>query len=398
MKCVISDPQRINLFHRSIQKLGKINEDVVFCASEDFVTIFTSNVTRSVRPVIRYKPSFFSQYEYTHDSQNLIYQITVKSITDALKDLSSPEYLGLEVDATKSTLIMSAADKFKIIHKFNLYLQEAVTQSGDIFENVLYQTAKVTINFDALKEMENAFKKTNNMMLGIIQRGEVYYIRFIPDDDDVICHSDLKIRNNPTCRIEVSDPSVYPLTFYYSDFKHVLKISSSFGNKFELFTSLPGSPLVIRANFLNCAEIESALATMLNNDVTKESTQEIVAQEAVAKQQSMPKPPPVPEYPKILGDSDNEESKEKKEEEKKDSTKKLPPPEPPRIPLPIQMSQSQEEWSQSQSSNQSQTSFHGTQVVPWPGFIDTNSKPARRKIMSISASQSEGSTLSQSEE
>jgi hypothetical protein len=384
MKCVISDQRRINIFHRSILKLGKINEDIAFCASAECVTIFTSNTTRSARPVIRYKTVFFSQYEYEHDSENLIYQITVKSITDALKDLSSPEYLVLEIIPTQSTLVMTITDKFRIVHKYNLYLQEAITTDGGHFGNTLFQTAKLTINFESLKEMENAFKKTNNMMIAVIKYRNVHYVRFMPDDDDQICHSDLKIRNNPACKIEVTDNTVYPLTLSYSDFRHVLKITSSFGPKFELYTSFPGSPIVIRANHSNCAEIESALATMSTADTSAESTQDIDV-----PKENIEKPPEVPVNPKILGHCDNEQK-----ERKQESERELPLPEPPKIPLPMQMSQSLEEWSQSQQSTQSQTSFKGTQVVPWPGLTETDLKPAKRSIMTISASQSDGTSLS----
>ena len=398
MKCRIGDPQKISIFIKSIRKLGKINEDLIICSTEDSMTFFAINTTHSVRPVIRMSKDFFIEYQYYHKNDGIIYQVTSKNISDCLKDISSPDSLHIEIDTEKILLIISITDKFKIVHKYNLYLQDAVTSGSSYFSNTIYQTAKITMNIDNLKDIETAFKGNNQISIIIFKHKNIPFIRFVPENELAETNKDtnscdLKIRDNPTCKIEINDENIQPLVLSYSDFKHVLRITQVFSSNFELYTSFCGQPIVIKALYKNCCELESALATLPSeNENEKGKINDL-------KQQDIPLAQPKSHY--LQNDEELENAKNTNHKNMSEaitqtdnSTVIRPPPEPPRIPIPIQMSQDADEFSYSQMS---QSSVQSTQAVPWPGVFDSKVPRRSQTNITVSPSQSEDSSLSDTE-
>ena len=389
MKCRIGETQKINILIRAIKKLGKVNEDIVICSTDESLTFFAINSTHSVRPVIRLSHDYFTEYEYFHKKDGIIYQVTSKNISDCLKDISSPDSLQIEIDTEKILLVISVIDKFKIVHKYNLFLQDAVTSGVDYFSNKIYQTAKITMNTDILKDIEIAFKGSNQISIIIFKHKGIPFLRFIPENESSETNKDtntcdLKIRDNPTCKIEISDENIQPLVLSYSDFRHVLRITQTFVSKFELYTSFSGQPIVIKANYKNCCEIESALATLsiVDNDVNMKSED--------TQQEDIPLAQPKSHH------TQNDEQQERKQmaeavTQTENTPTIRPPLEPPKIPLPIQLSQSADEFSYSQMS---QSSIQATQAVPWPGIVNSNVPRRSQTNISVSASQSEDSSLS----
>ncbi|EAY00728.1 hypothetical protein TVAG_085620 [Trichomonas vaginalis G3] len=342
MKATTVNQERINILLRAFKNLGRINEDIVICAMKDEFMIFVNNVSHTCRPVIRFKPEFFNSYEYTSDQENVIFQITAKSITNNTKNLTNSIQLDLEIDTTRTMLLLKMVDQNKIIHNFELFLQDAISAVGDYFSTTIYQVAKLRMNHTYFGDIKVAFKRVHFINLSINSQKSLLYANFSSEDEEKSKNdSSLNIKQNQNCNIELNDTKFRNLEFSIGDFRNILRVNRIFSEISDIYLSFPGIPVVIRSYYQNnTVEVESAIATMsddINNEETNENTQQI------------PQPP-----------------------------KAQFPPEPPKFPAPIGVSQDKSDSSQFLIGS----------------IFSPITQERKRLTITVSASQSEGSSLS----
>lgn len=356
MKAALVNPERISMLLRTVSYLGTVNEDIVICAMKEEFMLFAINNAHTTRPVVRFKPEFFNTYEYISETPSIIYQITAKAIISNTKKLRNIQQMNWVIDNDNAHLIISIVNHTKISHTFELFLQEAIHARGDYFSTTIYQASKVKLLSVFYKELKTAFKRVHFITLSARnEKNQLYLTLSSADEDKALNDADMNIKHNNNCQIEISDPKFTETQFSLTDFKNVLKLNCIYSEYSEIFLSFQGSPVVIKSNFQNIADVESVIATMPSENAPEPSTpQELAPQMPVDNHPSSIPEPPAAQFP----------------------------PEPPIYPQSVEMSQSLE----------------SSQSFAWPGSVFAPLTQEKRKIVAtVEVSQSEGSSLSSSE-
>ncbi|OHT05456.1 hypothetical protein TRFO_26803 [Tritrichomonas foetus] len=359
MKTTIINTEHIKTFFECFSALRKVSEEIIFCATNSFLSVRALNNSQTSLPILTFKDSFFGEYNYETDEPKLCFQIIGKFIV-FLKKMSCPTSIIMTFDPIEWKVYFELIDRLGIFHKYEFFASEAQVYDAVHGKIHLLSASIVTEELYTIRE---SFKCPYIILSHQMTKDDIPIISiesYNSDDSSKIskctlAHSRIcNIKTNNECKVAVS----------MQDFITCVKIAKAVDQQLEIFASEPGNAfIVIAKNHSHSLKLDASLATLNNDDYI-----------------------PVPQVEDLCSVRNRTES-----ENENHVGNNLTPPESPVRTISMQNEKQINENGRFSSSNNSQS----TQVVPWKvdsmQFVESPVFPNKRKRITVEIDRSQPS-------
>lgn len=262
IKVECKDPKKIKIIQHVLAALKKIGDDLKLEIDSNQFVMRSLNTSNSALPVVRFFRSFFNNYEYNCDSNQVLSQISIQYLLPAFKNVQNASTLNFFIDPIQLKFTLKLDDKSGISHSWELFMQDTVllTALYDINSSIVNAKCRTDI-FDGVK---SAFRGSDNVYLEASQvNGKQMQLQLSTVTSDICVSSSLTIKKGDNCQIDFKEPETekLKLKIALADFLIAVKLSSILSLRLDIFMISPGHPVIIKSEMGEQVAFEMALAT-----------------------------------------------------------------------------------------------------------------------------------------
>ena len=283
MKAECRDSKKIKVIQQTLVALRKIGDDLRIEIDPSQFVLRSLNSSNSALPVVRFQNTFFSNYEYYSENDQILCQLSVQYLLAAFKNIQNVSSLLFSIDPTQMKFTLRLDDKNSLSHSWELFMQETVLLAA--LYDLGAARAVVKCRCDLFNGVKSAFRGTDNVFLEVTkQQGSPSQMMLSSAASEDIVTSSLTIKRGDDCEIQSAEDQLkLKLRFSLADFLVAIKIGNILNPKLEMYLMNPGHPIIIKTSMTTQILFEIALATGVD-----EWTDETSSQPLSAPQQSFP--------------------------------------------------------------------------------------------------------------
>ena len=261
MKAECRDGKKIKVIQQTLVALKKIGDDLKLEIDSNQFVMRSLNSSNSALPVVRFQSTFFSNYEYYHDQQQILCQLSIHYLLAAFKNIQNASSLLFSLDPQQMKFTLRLDDKNSLSHSWELFMQDTVLLTA--LYDLDSACAIIKCKCDLFNGVKSAFRGTDNVFLEVTkQEGSPAQMALSSAASDDIVSSSLIIKRGDNCDIQFNDDNnKIKLRFSLADFLVAIKLSNILNPKVEMYLISPGHPIIIKTSMTAQILFEIALAT-----------------------------------------------------------------------------------------------------------------------------------------